>query len=82
MNYLKNAYICYKRSIKKTMTTITVNVPKGKESEVSSYVKKIGGTVVTKTPEAEKEVSEDDEVTHGVFFGENIQRVIKAFKKQ
>jgi len=62
------------------MTTITVTVPKGKESQVSSYVKKIGGTVITKN--AETEVTEDDEVTHGVFFGENIQRVIKAFKKR
>jgi len=25
--------------------------------------------------------SDDDEVTHTVFFGENIRRVLKAFKK-
>jgi hypothetical protein len=62
------------------MTTITVNVPKGKEPDVSTYVKKIGGSVVTENSEIE--LSEEDEVTHGVFFGENIKRVIKAFRKK
>lgn len=65
------------------MTTITVSVPNGKEPEVSSYVKNIGGTVITKKAEAKvEEIEEDDEVTHGVFFGENIRRVIKAFSKR
>lgn len=59
------------------MTTLTIKVPDNKAKQLSSYAKEIGGEVVTK-----KDTSlEDDDVTHGVFFGENIKRVIKAFKK-
>lgn len=59
------------------MTTLTIKVPDNKAKQLSSYAKEIGGEVVIKKNQA----SEEEEVTHGVFFGENIKRVIKAFKK-
>lgn len=62
------------------MTTLTVKIPEGKTNDVSTYIKKIGGEIVTpKKPNVE--IDEDDEVTHGVYFGENIKRLIKAFSK-
>jgi len=64
------------------METLTVKIPNGKSRDVSAYVKEIGGEVIqTKKIKADTEQDEDNEVTHGVFFGENIKRVIKAFKK-
>jgi hypothetical protein len=66
------------------MTTQTVKIPDSKKSDFNSFIKQIGGEIITdkKTPDViAKEEDEDDEVTHGVFFGENINRVIKTFKK-
>ncbi|MDB5288492.1 MAG: hypothetical protein JWR05_3441 [Mucilaginibacter sp.] len=51
--------------------------PDDKARDVSIYVKKIGGEVIT----LKRGKEDDDEVTHEVFFGENIKRVIKAFKR-
>ena len=61
------------------MATLTIKIPDGKALDVSKYVKNIGGEVVN-PKKATTETEDDDEVTHGVFFGENINRVIKAFK--
>jgi len=62
------------------MTVITVRVPDAKAKDVSSFVKEIGGEIVVKKQQVD--LSEDeDEVTHGVFFGENVKRVINTFKK-
>ncbi|HEY2580163.1 MAG TPA: hypothetical protein VGI43_00055 [Mucilaginibacter sp.] len=61
------------------MTVITIKIPDGKAKDVSSFVKEMGGEVITN-----KKVDgndDDDVVTHGVFFGENIKRVLRAFKK-
>jgi hypothetical protein len=67
------------------MTIITIKVPDGKAPDVSKYVKNIGGEVISNEPQAKSQVDEtedqDDEVTHESYFGENIKRVIKAFKK-
>lgn len=63
------------------MTTLNIKVPEGKESDLSSYVRKIGGEVVAeKKKVAQATEAEEDEVTHESFFGENIKRVIRAFK--
>jgi len=69
-------------SINKLMDTLTIKIPEGKTPYVSKMIKDIGGEVVSKQ-EKNKEAAtdDDDEVTHGVFFGENIKRVIKAFSK-
>lgn len=61
------------------MTTLTIKVPEGKAKDVSAYVKGIGGDVIK--PKKDTEIDEDDEVTHEVYFGENIKRLIKAFSK-
>jgi len=67
------------------MTTLNIKIPEGKESDLSSYVKKLGGEVISDTnkkvatTEAEPE---EAEVTHEAFFGENIRRVIRAFKSK
>ena len=75
-------YICITLQHTKNMN-ITIDIPKGKELEVSKYVEKIGGRVVTQKQLIESKETEaidkDDEVTHEVFFGENIKRLIKAF---
>ncbi|RYE19563.1 MAG: hypothetical protein EOP42_28850 [Sphingobacteriaceae bacterium] len=64
------------------MTTLSIKIPANKEADVASYIQKIGGEVVN-----EKRVykgviatTDEDEVTHESFFGENIKRVINAFK--
>jgi hypothetical protein len=65
------------------MTTQTVKIPDNKKSDFNSFIKQIGGEIVTEkhtSKIADKENEEDDEVTHEVFFGENIKRLIKAFR--
>lgn len=65
------------------MTTQTVRIPESKKSDFNSFIKQIGGEIVTEkhtSKIAGKESEEDDEVTHEVFFGENIKRLIKAFR--
>jgi hypothetical protein len=65
------------------MTTLSIKIPEGKESDLSSYVQKIGGEVIKDTRKTKLVVeaeSEEDEVTHESYFGENIRRVIRAFK--
>jgi len=65
------------------MTTQTVKIPESKKSDFNSFIKQIGGEIVSekhRSKFADKENEEDDEVTHEVFFGENIKRLIKAFR--
>lgn len=63
------------------MTTLTINIPDGKQKSIAAAVRSAGGRIVK--VEAQKhdshEADNEDEVTHGEFFGENIRRVIKAF---
>jgi hypothetical protein len=64
------------------MDTLTIKIPEGKTPYVSKIIKEAGGEVVSKQEKNDIVViDEDDEVTHGYFFGENINRVIKAFRK-
>ena len=69
------------------MTTITIDIPDSKASALSAYAAKMGGRVVDKTKKIKTslpqnaEQEDDDEVTHEHFFGENLRRVINAFKK-
>jgi hypothetical protein len=64
------------------MDTLTIKIPEGKIPYVSKIVKEVGGEVVSKQEKSkEATIDEDDEVSHGVFFGENIKRVINAFRK-
>lgn len=64
------------------MTTLSIKIPESKEADVASYIQKIGGEVVKESPNAVTAaiLNDEDEVTHESFFGENIKRVIKAFK--
>ena len=62
------------------MATLTIDIPDSKATDLSKYAKKIGGKVKEQNV-TENKSEEKDEVTHEVFFGENIRRVINAFKK-
>ena len=64
------------------MTVVTFKIPDGKVREVSNYVAKAGGEklMIKQQKDVGKE-EDDDEVTHEVFFGENIKRLFKAFSK-
>ncbi|WP_419801892.1 hypothetical protein [Mucilaginibacter sp.] len=64
------------------MTTISIKIPESKAADVASYIQKIGGEVVKENrfTANSTEQKEEDEVTHESFFGENIKRVINAFK--
>ena len=62
------------------MTTLIVKIPNGKALDVSTFVKNIGGEVLP-AKKSDTDQDEDNEVTHEVYFGENIKRLIKAFKK-
>jgi hypothetical protein len=64
------------------MTTITIDIPDGKAKELSKYVTKIGGHVVVQESKEEITDTDEDEVTHGEFFGENIKRAINILKKR
>jgi len=57
------------------MDTIIINIPEDKTPYISKIIKEVGGEIVSINKKATI-----DEVTHGVFFGENIKRVIKAFR--
>ena len=62
------------------MTTLTIKIPDSKTRDVSSYIKTIGGEIVTGKKRIKADSEEENEVTHERYFGENIRRVIKAFK--
>lgn len=63
------------------MAIVKIEVPDDRAQELLSYVGKIGGRVIG-SPDGTVSGSDDDkEVTHEKFFGENIQRVIDAFRK-
>jgi len=62
------------------MTVILYSIPDDKIPEVTRFIAKAGGTKVT-LKKLYVEEDRDDEVTHEHFFGENIKRLIKAFKK-
>jgi hypothetical protein len=68
------------------MTTVTVNIPDKDKRALSSFVKERGGEIIaTKKLDGVADTSEsqdDDEVTHGEFFGENIRRAINILKKR
>ena len=68
------------------MTTVTVNIPDKEKRRLSSFVKEHGGEIVDTSPNGSVadsfENGEDDEVTHGEFFGENIKRAIRLLKKR
>ena len=64
------------------MTILTIKIPDGKAPDVSAFVKNAGGEVLSAQTKykADTESDQDDDVTHETYFGENIRRVIKAFK--
>lgn len=63
------------------MTTLTIKIPEAKATDLSKYVKNIGGEVITQKKDKinEDDLDIDNQVTHENFFGENIKRLIKAF---
>lgn len=61
------------------MAVITYRVPDKKTQQVAVFVNKAGGATLNVHNENNEE-DKDDEVTHGQYFGENIKRLIKAFK--
>ena len=68
------------------MTTVTINIPDKEKRNLSSFVKERGGEIVDQK-KSEDQVNaidneEDDEVSHGEFFGENIRRAINILKKR
>jgi hypothetical protein len=60
------------------MTLLTVQIPDDKTSHLASFLEEIGGEII---PAGIEINPTDDEVTHEVFFGENIKRAIKAFRR-
>jgi len=63
------------------MTIISYKIPGNKVREVSDYISKAGGRKIS-LEEATKQEDEDDLVTHEVYFGENINRFIKALSNK
>ncbi|RYE04652.1 MAG: hypothetical protein EOP33_08900 [Rickettsiaceae bacterium] len=61
---------------------ITIDIPENKATELSKYAEKIGGRVVTYKTKTQVEDNEEDEVTHGEYFGENIRRAINILRKK
>ena len=68
------------------MTTVTINIPDKEKRNLSSFVKERGGEIVdikkSDTLPATTKDLDDDDVTHGEFFGENIRRAINLLKKR
>jgi len=67
------------------MTTVTVDMPDKDKRDLSSFVRERGGEILDIKKSAkvadESESEDDDEVTHGEFFGENIRRAINILQK-
>lgn len=61
------------------MTTITIDIADSKATDLSKYAKKIGGRVVVHKAVSKAE-EEDNDVTHGEYFGENIRRAINILR--
>lgn len=61
------------------MTVIAYQIPDDKIQEVSRYIAKAGGEKIA-LENTDLDV-EEDEVTHEYYFGENIRRLINAFKR-
>jgi hypothetical protein len=55
-----------------------IKIPEDKITEVSDYIKNIGGKIISGEWKIE---GCEDKVTHEAYFGENIKRAIKAFVK-
>jgi len=68
------------------MTTVTINIPDKEKRNLSSFVKERGGEIIDTKETGDQiettENEEDNEVTHGEFFGENIRRAINILKKR
>ena len=60
---------------------ITIDIPESKATDLSKYAEKSGGRVISPINKAEVKDNED-EVTHGEYFGENIRRVIHILRKK
>ena len=63
---------------------ITIDIPESKATDLSNYAEKIGGRVISPPNKvAIKDTDDDeDEVTHGEYFGENIRRAINILRKK
>lgn len=63
---------------------IIIDIPESKAADLSNYAKKIGGRVITPINKAKTKYdeNEEDEVTHGEYFGENIRRAINILRKK
>ena len=61
--------------------TATYSVPRKISKEDSTNFHLLVSNDFSIQNNISKDEEDDDEVTHGVFFGENIKRVMKAFKK-
>lgn len=63
---------------------ITIDIPESKAGDLSEYAEKIGGRVVHQSTKAEavSADNDEDEVTHGEYFGENIRRAINILRKK
>ena len=63
------------------MTTVTIDIADNKANELSKYAKKMGGHVVVQKKESPDSDIEDEDVTHGEYFGENIKRALNILRK-
>lgn len=63
---------------------LTIEIPANKAKDLSRYAEEIGGRLVSQKANEEKNDTEtdDEEVTHGEYFGENIRRAIKILRKK
>jgi len=65
----------------KAMTTITIDIADNKAQTLSKYAKEIGGKVIVEKKNAKPDEDlEDNDVTHGEYFGENIKRAINILR--
>ena len=63
------------------MTTITIDIADSKAKDLSKYAQEMGGHVVMQKKELTDIEVEEDEVTHGSYFGENIKRALNILRK-
>jgi hypothetical protein len=59
------------------MATLTIEIPDNKKKRISHIIKEEGGEVKKGNQDID---SEEEDVTHGVYFGENIKRALKILR--
>ena len=61
------------------MNTLIIEIPEKNVADLSDFITRSGGNIISPSSAPKDCLDDDDEVTHARYFGENIRRVIHTF---